>query len=171
MKVKPILTKQDSEFRWRPNGSYSSNIVKGLSKIRFISDGTGTACPIFWTQTRVDFDIELSQLMRAEVANGNFVEIWEDVYSSLLKLLCKPEYLSAVAAAGVPVAIEQEHWPIFSHNREIVSDFRKHLPKDSQKEYLLYLRKQWNQMSHPDNEPKPDFGTWCDEELKFLNTR
>ena len=157
-----LIREQKNEFHWRPNGTYSSDITKGLNKIRFKRAEKGITCQFFGLKRSVPFDIELAQLLNAEATSGKYVEIWEDVYFSLHEAQCKPDYLSIVAAAGVTLALKHERWPLFSNSRPIISEFRKLLPKDAQIVYLLYCKKVWRQHS------LPDFVTWCDAEIDFI---
>ena len=169
MKVKPILTKPENEFRWSPNGTYNSELIKGLNKIFFISNERGIACEFFGRKKGVPFDIELRQLLSNAIKEGTFLDIWEDVFSFLLGKQCKKEFLAIAVDAGATIAQENELWPSFSYNTEIMSQFRKQLPKIAQKPYLLYSLKEWNQKYRGLEASSSDFEVWCNAELAFVN--
>ncbi len=130
-------------------------------------DGS-TICQLEGRRFGAPYNIELSQLLRNEAPMGTFADIWEDVFYSVLVERPGAEFLQVIASAGAAIALKEEKWPHFSHNTEVVAEFRKRLPQAAQKPYLLYCKKDWGQ-SGAEATAANDFGKWCDFELEYVS--
>jgi len=177
------------EFAW-PNHSFGdAEHWIGFNE----HDGSVGDCFVLWKNGEETAKVKLNSFLIAWPKEKIYADIWSEIFLALhTNPKCHPQYLQRVAAAGISLAREEGNWPTFGFKAEIVGEFRLRLPKEVQKEYILYLKKEWDQrppkvqqahlskrvqynvvdqiaFSEYDADAlRQDFGKWCQVELEYI---